>query len=172
MLQTWILREDIAPNLAVHSGADASICGNCPHRGRLEFVTRDGKTEQKNVERSCYVTVHQGPLSVWKAYKKGNYLDLTEQGDALERRGQSAARSYIGDGRAVRIGSYGDPAAVPVSVWWDLIWSAKTWTGYTHQWRTHPEFKSLVMASCDSFEESETARLDGWRTFRVKRELL
>ena len=34
MVQTWILREDISPLDAIGSGEDASICGNCAHRGR------------------------------------------------------------------------------------------------------------------------------------------
>lgn len=31
LLQTWILRQDVAPHDAVASGADASVCGDCPH---------------------------------------------------------------------------------------------------------------------------------------------
>lgn len=160
MLQTWILREDVAPNEALHSGADASICGNCPHRGRLEFKTTNGTTEQRNVGRSCYVTVHQAPLSVFKAYKNGNYADLT---------GEETSIRHIGEGAAVRVGSYGDPAAVPVNVWFDLTKFADTWTGYTHQWERYPELNHLVMASCDSTQERTEAHSLGWRTFRVRR---
>jgi hypothetical protein len=36
MLQTWILRRDVAPFAAIHNGADASICGDCPLRGIIE----------------------------------------------------------------------------------------------------------------------------------------
>ena len=32
MIQTWIIREDIAPNEAIKSGEDESICGQCIHR--------------------------------------------------------------------------------------------------------------------------------------------
>ncbi len=72
MVQTWILREDIAPHKAIHTGADVSICGDCEHRGTLT-ANIHGKT--RNVGRSCYVTVFQAPLVVWKAYHRGIYAD-------------------------------------------------------------------------------------------------
>jgi len=34
MIQTWILRADIAPNVAIREGSDTAVCGNCPHRGK------------------------------------------------------------------------------------------------------------------------------------------
>ena len=56
LVQTWILREDVSPIKAIQNGSDVSICGACPHRGRIE----DGR----NVGRSCYVNVGQAPLNV------------------------------------------------------------------------------------------------------------
>ena len=105
MLQTWIIREDMTPQEAVKTGADSAICGDCPLRGV------NGK------DRGCYVTVHQAPLSVYKAFHKGNYpeLSLNEIREA-------------GAGRMVRLGSYGDPAAVPVSIWKMLTSNASGWT--------------------------------------------
>ena len=44
MVQTWILRDDIAPNQAVKTGEDYSVCGDCKHRGQ-----------------SCYVKTFQAP---------------------------------------------------------------------------------------------------------------
>ena len=32
MIQTFILRRDIAPHLALKTGADSSVCGDCPLR--------------------------------------------------------------------------------------------------------------------------------------------
>ena len=32
MVQTWILREDMAPHVAQRTGQDASVCGDCPLR--------------------------------------------------------------------------------------------------------------------------------------------
>ena len=56
MVQSWILREDMHPVEALKTGADASICGQCPHR-----PDADGR-------RSCYVNP-MGPASVWRTYR-------------------------------------------------------------------------------------------------------
>src|SRR5262249_31101426 len=39
-------------------------------------------------------------------------------------------------GRLIRLGSYGDPAAVPLPVWEAVCEVSAGWTGYTHQFRT------------------------------------
>lgn len=143
MVQTYILREDLSPIEAVKTDADVSICGQCPHRG-----SGGGK------DRTCYVNVGQGPLNVWRAYKRGSY----------SRASDIAA---IGEKRIVRLGSYGDPAAVPAIIWNDITKLCVAHTGYTHQWREYPELKNLCMASVDSVQEAEQARAQGWRTFRV-----
>jgi hypothetical protein len=149
IIQTWIIRTDMSPLDAVNSGADAAICGDCPHRG---FV-QDGK----NYGRSCYVTVFQAPHSVYKTLPKYARLTLEE--------GQEAFAD-----RLVRLGAYGDPAAVPFEVWATLLVRRKACTGYTHQWKRYPEFKAFCMASCDSSFDRELARSEGWRTFRVRGE--
>lgn len=143
MVQTYILLEDIAPTEAVKTGQDASVCGQCPHRGR-----GDGK------ERTCYVNVGQAPLGVWRAYKRGSYPVATDV-------------AALGEKRVVRLGSYGDPAAVPVEVWRNLTDNCVAHTGYTHQWRNAPQLRTLCMASADSVVDAAEARLQGWRTFRV-----
>ena len=144
LIQTWILRQDVKPTEACRSGQDASICGACPHRG----TTEDGK----NVGRSCYVTVVQAPNNVWKTYKRGRY---------------PAARSDDFAGRDVRLGSYGDPAAVPSRVWEAVAIEASNMVGYTHQWRDFPEMARWCMASVDTTDEQAEAKFLGFRTFRV-----
>jgi hypothetical protein len=68
----------------------------------------------------------------------------------------------------VRLGTYGDPAAVPLPVWQALVAQAAGWTGYSHQWPTLTEgWQRLLMASVDSVEEMDEAHEQGWRTFRV-----
>jgi hypothetical protein len=165
MLQTYILREDLDPNHAVRVGADASICGDCPHRGSLE---RKSDGALRNRGRTCYVNVGQGPLGVWRAYKRGRYA-------ALEP-GRAAPLVALGTERIVRLGTYGDPAAVPAHIWAALTLSAKGRTGYTHQWRNvggrlpwaHVQMlKGLCMASADSEADAAEAHALGWRTFRV-----
>ena len=148
LIQTWILRDDIDPVVAANTGADSAICGQCPHRG----VVIDGK----NVGRSCYVTLFQAPLNVWRTLHRGNYPmadDLAE----------------LFDGRGVRLGAYGDPAAVPLKVWQAVMSRAAFGTGYTHQWLTAPlGFAEYVMASCDSATERAMAVAMGYRTFTVR----
>ena len=144
MVQTWIMRDDIAPHLALKTGDDVSVCGNCQHR-----PANGG---------SCYVRVFQAPLVVWKAMHRGIYA-MAEGLDAIRDAGRS---------RVVRVGSYGDPAAVPASVWRALVSEAQAHTGYTHQWRNAPELAALLMASADSPEEAIEAQALGFRTFRVR----
>ena len=148
MIQTWILREDMAPLAAIRAGEDRSICGDCVHRGR----SGDGR------DRSCYVNVGQAPSSVWKAFGRGRYVDFDPN-----------KHLTLFEGRVVRLGAYGDPAAVPYSVWEPIVRSVPSWTGYTHQWRTADvRFRGLCMASVDTEQELNEARAAGWRAFRVK----
>jgi hypothetical protein len=141
MIQTWILRKDMHPQDAIKSGGDYSICGRCKHR---HF-------------RSCYVNVMHGPSTIWRTYKKGRYNDFTP--DSL---------GFFAD-RNVRLGAYGDPAAVPASVWATIISVSKGHTGYTHRWKhCDPTLKYFCMASVDTPAEYEDAVSRGWRTFRVR----
>lgn len=156
MVQTWILRDDISPMDATHTGDDASICGNCPYRGTIE--------NGRNVNRACYVTVWQAPLVVWKADKRDIYPTAT-----LDEVGALYA------GRTIRLGSYGDPAAVPLNVWEALLSQCAGHTGYTHQWnvkgadgkRKFLALSKYVMASADNHQQMVLANSLGFRTFRV-----
>jgi hypothetical protein len=162
MIQTYILRENISPTDAVQTGDDASICGDCPHRGSTTLL--DGRP--KNVGRTCYVNVGQGALSVWRAYKRGAYPYPTLP--------QWWAEQAFAAGRLVRLGTYGDPAAVPAFLWKTLLMDTKGHTGYTHQWKNPAlspghlaALRSMCMASVDSPAEAAQAQAMGWRTFRV-----
>lgn len=150
MIQTWILRSDMHPHNALQQGADYSICGDCLHRG-----VYDGKAVRN---RTCYVNLlKQGVFHVYNAYKRGAYPKVN-----LET-------LNLFDGRHVRIGSYGDPAAVPVYVWDIISKVAKNHTGYTHQWKTCDSgYKKFCMASVDTEQEYELANKMGWRTFRIR----
>jgi hypothetical protein len=152
MVQTWILRDDMTPSEAVNSGADASICGDCPHRGDV--------VNGKNVGRSCYVLEFQAPASIYRSVQRGNVPEVTEP----------AALADLGADRVVRLGAYGDPAAVPVHIWSALLERAAGHTGYTHQWKKAGFFglARYCMASCDTADEQQQAVAAGWRTFRIR----
>lgn len=154
MLQTYILRSHVDPVSAVRTGADVSICGDCRHRG----PTADGKG------RTCYVNIAQGPLTVYRTFKRKGYPRVSS---APGRVPALPAIEALGEGRTVRLGTYGDPAAVPSEVWIALTRRAAGHTGYTHQWRTADALRALCMASVDNETEAAIARGMGWRTFRV-----
>jgi len=154
VVQTYVLCEDIDPRDASKSGADASICGTCPHRGE---VTTD-PTRKIAKGRTCYVNLGQGVLITWRAYKNGSYPDAQ----------RARFRADIGAGRVVRIGTYGDPACVPDHVWTDLLRDADSWTAYTHASGWRPD---LAMQSADSHAEARAAWAKGQRTFRVLQNL-
>ena len=153
MLQTWILRHDIAPNEAVKTGDDSSICGNCPLRP-IHY-------KSNGMRKPCYVKTFQAPLSTWKANKD------------LPVHDPRAVKQLI-DGRKVRRGSYGDPNAVPISVW-KMLDNGERPTGYTHQWRTldivsgvgGANLSAYVMASVHSSTARAQAKSNGYRTFRI-----
>lgn len=150
VVQTYILREDIDPRDASKSGADASICGTCPHRGTP--TTDPARKIAKG--RTCYVNLGQGVLTTWRAYHRGVYPDAQ----------RARFRAAIGAGRVVRIGTYGDPAAVPDHVWTDLLRDAASWTAYTHSSGWRPD---LAMQSADTYTQAQAAWQRGQRTFRV-----
>ena len=149
MLQTYILREDIDPLTASKLGEDFSICGNCAFKGT---PTLDPDKKQAE-ERTCYVVLGQGPLVVWKGLLRGIYPERTKPHE----------RRAIGKGRMVRIGTYGDGAAVEFEVWRDLIQDAQGHTAYSHN-GGDPEF---YMQSADSLADARSAWASGYRTFRV-----
>lgn len=141
MVQTWILRSDVEPHVAARDGQDASVCGTCPHR------------RQADGTRTCYVRTGDAPLSVWRAWQRGAYPVIPH--------GTPSALP-------VRIGSYGDPGALPLGVVTWLASAGPGHTGYTHRWRERPDLTPYVMASVDSDDERRDAQRLGWRTFRVR----
>ena len=147
LAQLWILREDLSPLSAISTGADASICGDCKHRG-------DGTGKS----RSCYVAVKNAPRAVWQAYRTGRYQTM---------RPSDVATHLASMGMGIRIGAYGDGAAMPVAVL-SALTSATRHTGYTHAWRARADLAPYLMASCDTPAEQAQASAEGWRTFRVR----
>jgi hypothetical protein len=143
MASMWILNADESPIEASKSGNDDSVCGMCPHR--------------HNLGGSCYVTLFQAPLQVWKSYKKGKYPVLYNMD--------------IFNGMSVRFGAYGDPYAIPMDILNSIKAVVKNNTSYTHQWNNdnvdNSILKKVSMASVDSIEEAKIAQNNGWRTFRV-----
>lgn len=151
MVQTFIIRTDIAPTDALKSGADASVCGDCIHR-----PLNNG---------SCYVNVGRSVRSVFDAYSRGRYAHV----------GVDYSATIIPElfaGLAFRVGAYGDPTAAPFQIWRAATLRAAAVNGYTHQWRnpSFAAFKTICMASADTPADYAAATDAGWRTFRVRLE--
>ncbi len=141
MVQIYILVKDQSPVEARHSGQDEAICGDCLHK-----------------QGTCYVRIEQGPTQVWKAFHRGAYPEISIQD------GRAALA-----GKYCRLGTYGDPAAIPFAVWALLLKDAAGWTGYTHQWKrpSASQYRRYCMASCDTEAEYKEAKRQGWRAFYV-----
>lgn len=139
MAQLWILPRGIHPAAAMRSGKDRSVCGDCP------------------IKSVCYVNP-MGPSTVWRRWRERKYSRVRPAGfDRILR------------GRALRLGAYGDPAALPFDVVKALTVAASGgWTGYTHQWENaDPRFAGLIMASADNPKLRAAAIDRGYRTFSV-----
>jgi len=149
MAQLFIIRSDMSPLQAIAAGLDSSVCNFCKHRG-----CKGGGFG------TCYVDVGKSVQSVYGAYTRGSYQRISG------RTASDIARKY---GVPIRLGAYGDPAALPVSVLYDLTVGVRS-TGYTHSWATSPEYKPFVMASVDNPDELTAAKGSGWRTFRTRLE--
>lgn len=144
MIQTWIIRSDIHPQEAVTTAQDVSVCGDCPQRWSLGG--------------GCYVIPAHGPGAVYRTYKVGKYA-----------RSENVAKvkKAIEKGYMVRLGAYGDPAAVPVQYWARFLHNVSSYVGYTHQWDKEwaQPYKRFCMASCDRVGEAKQASASGWRYF-------
>ena len=153
IVQTFIIRSDIAPMAALQSGQDAAICGDCAHR---PYLIKTGESE----EPPCYVQVGKSVQSVFHAYKRGRYVKADPA---------TIARAL--QGKIVRLGTYGDPFAAPVAMWTQIIRYAAGHRGYTHQWQRvdfdAAAWSPLVMASADTIDQAAHAKVLGMRVFRV-----
>lgn len=146
MIQVWFLLEDHKPTDVVNSGLDAkTICRGC------KFASKNG----------CYVNVGQAPSSIWKAYHRGAYKELTPKD-----------YQFVFGARTVRFGAYGNPSLLPISKVKAIAKSSTGWTGYFHDWRemapaTRKAYGQFFMASTETSERYDCATKMGLRSFHV-----
>ncbi len=142
MTQLWILSADEAPLAASKSGNDRSVCGDCPLRHHLGG--------------GCYVNLGLAPEQIWNSWKRGIYPQLAEKD------------YYLLDEKPMRLGAYGDPAALPMELLRKLVEKTPGHTSYSHQWVNAPEgLSDISMASVETVEQYQTATKAGWRTYRI-----
>ena len=144
MLQIQIINDKIDPVSAMKEGLDTKVCDDCPLRS-----TASGGSG------GCYVVTAQAPLAIYRA----------TDGDPVEP-------LSIMPNKPVRLGSYGDPSYLPLSLLSSL--TRGRWTGYTHRWRKlskrapgAPWYGGFLMASVETLRQRLQAKAKGWRTFRV-----
>lgn len=144
MVQVCAIRTDMHPAEARKlgsAGAMSAACGtSCPRQ-------RDG---------SCYVRT-DALASIYHAYKRGSYARV------VVYRGACALFA----GRDVRLGMSGCPSTFPGWILRAVRLYARSWTGYTHEWRSRPDLRGMCMASVDTLAEYHKARAMGWRCFLV-----
>ena len=142
MAQLTAMPKAIKPSDAVKTGEDDSVCGDC--------IRRPINAIQTGVKR-CYLN-YRAPNSIHRAYERGSY----NTGTVTQLN------------KPLRLGMWGDPAAIPYDIVKGLADSTSKHTGYTHRWREFPEFNSICMASVDTEAQRLEANALGFRTYRVR----
>lgn len=138
LVQLYILPQS-DPREAIDSGKDAAVCGSCPHR--------------PSTGGDCYVNVAWAPRNLWRTWFAG-------------RMPHGPPELFVG--ASLRFGAWGDPAAVPLDVWWPLLQGAAMHTGYTQRWELlDVRLWGWLMASVVDAAAAERAQAAGWRTFRT-----
>jgi len=145
MPQTWYLRADVDPCVALKTGKDVSICGSCTLRPK-SFAPESGM---------CYVSVQFAPNNIYRRWSRGLYPKNPSPSDF--------------NGLPLRLGAYGDPACVPFEVHDPLLEMCSFMLGYTSSWAIcDPRLRFYCMASVKSPQEREWAKDMGWRTYRMR----
>ena len=137
MAQLTIIKTDEDPIAAMHSGGDFSICGNCKFR-----------KNPTTGARRCYVNLGQSILKQYQTLSNAKYPTISPHDASLICRANR---------KNIRLGAYGDMAAIPQHVIRELLAAAGTRsTAYSHQWREDyfdPSVLNVAMASVDSIDE-------------------
>ncbi len=135
-------------------GADGDVCFDCP------FSVSNGASLS-----ACYthkLMQYSGFLSSLRSIGKkySSFDDIPDLSPKLFEQIVEQSR-----GKYVRFGSYGEPILIPYSLVNDIVSVAKSWTGYTHQWMSYPEFSKFFMASTHTPCGESMARAFGWKSF-------
>ena len=111
-----------------------------------------------NGNGGCYThkfNQYVGFLSLLRSIKREDLtpLDRNKQKELIE----------MASGTYVRFGTYGEPSLMPTKVVEGMVWVAKSWTGYTHQWAK--DYGKWFMASTHNQEEANIAQEKSYRSF-------
>lgn len=141
MLQVYTLVESLHPMDAIRVGLVSAICGDCPLIGDI-----------------CYLQIHKDINKVYNCYKRGGYR-YVESIEEIE---------HLFFNKRVRLGAYGDPAAIPGFIIEAILKYAKAYTSYTHNGQYNPVVAELSQASVESAKQAKDWQAKGYKTFRIK----
>lgn len=135
---------------------DGKVCFDCP------FAVSNGAKLS-----ACYthkMMQYSGFLSALRSIGKlhQSFDDIPE----FEAKHHLQVMSLC-QGRYIRFGTYGEPSLLPIDLVEHMCSVAKSWTGYTHQWRNRVEYAPYFMASTHTADEEYVASLIGFRSFVV-----
>ena len=153
MAQVYIFPVNTRPVEAIATGADVSVCGDCPLKPSVAKARR--AAGELDVEE-CYV--NKGWMDrTWFSIPKLPYVEP-----------EIVSRFMAAIGLGCRDGTWGDPGGVPISVWQALHKFGGKGTSYTHQWhKASPALAQFAMASVQTVQEKNAANAIGYRTYRV-----
>ena len=128
---------------------DGSNCMDCPYSGN------QGKGGCYTHKFNQYI----GFLSMLRGIKSDQLTPINQRKFTIII--DMCADSYV------RFGTYGEPSLLDVGLVKLMALSAKSWTGYTHQWNKEwaNEYAEYFMASTHNKEETNKARLKNYRSF-------
>ena len=133
---------------------DAKVCFDCP------FAVSNGAKLT-----ACYthkLMQYSGFISQLKSIGKqfGEWNNIPQiSSDVAEKIVEMSKGKYI------RFGTYGEPSLIPLELVKRICDVAKSWTGYTHQWRKKPMYADYFMASVHNAMGEDLARQSGFRSF-------
>lgn len=141
----------------------------------LDFLQNGG--DQISCLGCIHSSIGQKTCYVWPSMGKGfsrmviGLRDRYQSGKpySLNREEVKAVLALF---EIIRLGGYGDPAALPVEFLEFLKSCVNTALGYTHLWNrfsgeTRNRLQKILMASVDSKMQGMMAVSQGWRYFRV-----
>ena len=150
LAQLWILVRNQHPTAAAQSESDEGVCGSC-----------DGRPSKSGW---CYLILPFGPGSIYKAYQNGSYVRLDLR--------KAEHRAKLVD-EFLRVGAYGDEAAVPPVHIARARNACRGSVSYSHQFEQFPEIADTAMISVDNKEQFDAVHADSdrpVRTYRMLRE--
>ena len=128
---------------------DASNCMDCPYSGNQG-------------EGGCYThkfNQYVGFLSMLRSIRSDQLKPLSEEDFTIII--DMCRDSYV------RFGTYGEPSLLDFRLVDNMVNTAKSWTGYTHQWNKEwaNKYGNYFRASTHNKEETYKARQKNYRSF-------